>query len=225
MRKPSDVLNQEAFLNPQPGDYWNERMIPYCLVVDKYKDDEKEYLIVLDKIRYHSDHQFSFDIGSPSIYTLPEFERKIKYSSSVGKPNLDPEKSPVFCADVVRTDKTIKIAQEFKEAFPDAHNHPVIKKLVERKGFSKDITPEELLRLDLLNEKINHPDPGTIFYHNHKPFIKVIGYYSHDRTNTHVVYCQQFDNNGFDENHLSIILKETFWKLFQASINEYSIVG
>ena len=36
--KEIEIKNQEAFDNPQIGDYWNERFIPYFLIVDIKKD-------------------------------------------------------------------------------------------------------------------------------------------------------------------------------------------
>lgn len=225
MTRPSNTLNQEAFLDPQPGDYWHERLTPYFIIVDKCEVDENQYLIVLENTKQAPGNKFYFDVNSPSVYTMFDFERRIKYARAVSVKHLNPENINIFCADVIRTDKFLEIVKEFKEAFPDTHNHSVIKELIDRVKIPKGTSNEEHIRLTLLNEKIKKPEAGTIFYHNHKPFLKVVGFYGDYHSKSHVVYCQQFDNNGFDQTHLSIISKQTFWKLFQAPIHEYSTVA
>lgn len=83
---------------------------------------------------------------------------------------------------------------------------------------NSDKKDKELSRISILENKILEPSGIITFYHKGKPIIKIVGYFEN-----HVIYCNFVINGEFSENHLSIILKSTFWKLFQAPIEEYFI--
>jgi hypothetical protein len=107
--------NQYALANPQPGDYWNEMFCPYFVVVD-VKGDE---IIVLSCLggpdsynrkdepnarkEVDSGH-WTFDYSKSMVVDRAWMEKAVKYDSIDG-----------FVADVVRSEKTLKIVEEWRK--------------------------------------------------------------------------------------------------------------
>ena len=105
--------NQEALNNPQPGDYWNEMFCPYFIVVDvkdlKYtvlscmggpdsydrKDEPNAKIDIKDG--------WGFDYSKSMVVDRAWIEKAVKYGNIEG-----------FVADVVRSDKTERIVQEWR---------------------------------------------------------------------------------------------------------------
>ncbi len=106
-------LNKEALENPQPGDYWHEMFCPYFVVVDvkdlKYtvlscmggpdswdrKDEPNAKIDMKDG--------WGFDYSKSMVVDRAWIEKAVKYGNIEG-----------FVADVVRSDKTERIVQEWR---------------------------------------------------------------------------------------------------------------
>jgi hypothetical protein len=118
--------NKAAFLNPQPGDYWNEHFIPYFLIVKKIGN----LFIVLNKTISEKEG-WRFDLSRPSVYSIYDIENEVKYSSAIGKP-ID-ESKPTFVADVFQNERYKKIIEEYEAIEKEKQHINKIKKLIARK--------------------------------------------------------------------------------------------
>lgn len=111
--RTTDVNNQKALDNPQPGDYWNEMFCPYFIVVDVKGDD----ITVLSCMGGPDSHNrkdepnakidikdgWGFDYSKSMIVDRAWMEKAVKYGTIDG-----------FVADVVRSEKTERIVQEWR---------------------------------------------------------------------------------------------------------------
>ena len=109
-----DVKNNNAFLNPQPGDYWHEMFCPYFIVVN-VKGDKYTVLSCLGGPDSYSrkdepnaridnkDGTWSFDYSKSMVVDREWLERTVKYRSISG-----------FVADVVNSEKTQSIVREWR---------------------------------------------------------------------------------------------------------------
>lgn len=112
--KEQDLQNHNALLNPQPGDYWHEMFCPYFIVVnvegDKFRvlscmggpgsynrKDEPNARIEVD-----SGH-WTFDCSKSMLVDRAWIEKAVRYE------NIDS-----FVADVVQSEETARIAQEWR---------------------------------------------------------------------------------------------------------------
>lgn len=128
------ALNQEALDNPQPGDYWNEMLCPYFLVVQvkgnditvlsclgghkNYRPDEKNARID------NGDGTWSFDPDKYMVVDREWIRNTVKYKNHDG-----------FVADVVRSEKfqdivnewvayrAKQLLKEFKDLGPEASKY------------------------------------------------------------------------------------------------------
>jgi len=108
------LRNQEALDNPQIGDYWNEMFCPYFVIVNK-EDDRFRVLSCLGgpnsftrkhelnaRLEVDSGH-WGFDYSKSMLVDHNWIRQAVTYGSIDG-----------FVADVVRTEKTHRIAQEWR---------------------------------------------------------------------------------------------------------------
>ena len=106
-------LNKEALENPQPGDYWHEMFSPYFVVVD-VKDLKYTVLSCMggpdswnrkDELNAMIDmgDNWRFDYSKSMVVDRAWIEKAVKYGNIEG-----------FVADVVRTEKTERIVQEWR---------------------------------------------------------------------------------------------------------------
>ena len=113
--REQDLRNQEALVNPQPGDYWHEMFCPYFVIVNKEGDkyrvlsclggpksftrkDELNARIEIDR-----DH-WAFDYSKSMLVDHEWIRRTVTYESIDG-----------FVADVVQSEKTARMVQEWRE--------------------------------------------------------------------------------------------------------------
>jgi hypothetical protein len=104
--------NQESLLNPRIGDYWHEMFCPYFLVVD-VKGDDITVLSCLGGI-YTRKHElnakidtkdgWTFDLSKSMVVNREWMTKAVKYESIEG-----------FVADVSNSEKTVKIAMEWRD--------------------------------------------------------------------------------------------------------------
>jgi hypothetical protein len=107
--------NEEALANPNPGDYWNEMFCPYFVVVD-VKDDDITVLSCLGgPTSFNRKHELNarisidtghwgFDYSKSMVVDRAWIEKAVRYDTIDG-----------FVADVVRSEKTKKIVEEWRE--------------------------------------------------------------------------------------------------------------
>jgi len=106
--------NEKALANPQPGDYWNEMFCPYFVVVD-VKGPAITVLSCLGgpnsftrkhelnaRLEVDSGH-FGFDYSKSMVVDREWMEKAVRYDTIDG-----------FVADVSRSEKTERIAQEWR---------------------------------------------------------------------------------------------------------------
>ena len=106
--------NEKALANPQPGDYWNEMFCPYFVVVD-VKGSKVTVLSCLGgeksftrkhelnaRLEVDSGH-FGFDYSKSMVVDREWMEKAVRYDTIDG-----------FVADVSRSEKTERIAQEWR---------------------------------------------------------------------------------------------------------------
>jgi hypothetical protein len=104
--------NQESLKNPRIGDYWHEMFCPYFLVVD-VKGDDITVLSCLGGI-YTRKHElnakidtkdgWTFDLSKSMVVNREWITKAVKYESIEG-----------FVADVSNSEKTVKIAMEWRD--------------------------------------------------------------------------------------------------------------
>ena len=106
------IQNKESLDNPRIGDYWQEMFCPYFLVVDVKNDD----ITVLSCLggSYTRKHElnakidlkdgWTFDLSKSMVVNREWISRAVKYESIEG-----------FVADVVNSEKTVKIAMEWRD--------------------------------------------------------------------------------------------------------------
>jgi hypothetical protein len=112
--KEQDLKNHKALLNPQPGDYWQEMFCPYFVVVN-VKGDDITVLSCLGgpdsfsrkdeinaKIEIDNNH-WGFDYSKSMIVDREWIRKTVTYGTIEG-----------FVADVVNSEKTQKIAAEWR---------------------------------------------------------------------------------------------------------------
>lgn len=106
------IQNKESLDNPRIGDYWQEMFCPYFLVVD-VKNDDITVLSCLGGI-YTRKHEpnakiylkdgWTFDLSKSMVVNREWMTRAVKYESIEG-----------FVADVGNSEKTVKIAMEWRD--------------------------------------------------------------------------------------------------------------
>jgi len=106
--------NRSALIDPQPGDYWHEMFCPYFLVVE-VKGSAIRVLSCMggpnsynrkDELNAKIDTKdgWGFDYSKSMIVDREWMERAVKYDT------IDS-----FVADVVRSEKTIAVADEWRD--------------------------------------------------------------------------------------------------------------
>lgn len=118
--------NKQAFLNPRVGDYWNEHMIPYFLIVEKIGS---LFVVVVRKI--NNNNEAYLDLDLPLVYSKFDIEDEVKYSSAKGKP-LD-EKKTTFVADVRRSEQIDKVVTIYHQKDKDKIFKDRLRELIKRK--------------------------------------------------------------------------------------------
>lgn len=85
MKSPSELIyerevrNQTAFAHPSPGDYWNEMMVPYFVVLDVLDNGN---LIICDKREDLHDH-WTWDFAKAKEVPR-EYMKRVQYKNSPG---------------------------------------------------------------------------------------------------------------------------------------------
>ena len=110
-----DLKNQKALSFPQPGDYWHEMFVPYFVIVNK-EGDKFRVLSCLGgpesftrkdeinaRIEVDSGH-WGFDYSKSMLVDHEWIRKTVTYESIDG-----------FVADVVQSEKTARIVQEWRE--------------------------------------------------------------------------------------------------------------
>jgi len=110
-----DLKNQKALSFPQPGDYWHEMFVPYFVIVNK-EGDKFRVLSCLGgpksftrkdelnaQIEVDNGH-WGFDYSKSMLVDHEWIRRTVTYESIDG-----------FVADVVQSEKTARIVQEWRE--------------------------------------------------------------------------------------------------------------
>lgn len=105
--KHRDEKNQEAMINPKPGDFWHEMFCPYFLVVHvKGKDitvlsciEESE-----NNARINVPDGWTFDVSKSFIVNHDWIKDKVTYKTIGG-----------FVADVLNGGKTQSIVSEWRD--------------------------------------------------------------------------------------------------------------
>ena len=113
--KEQTINNQQALDKPQVGDYWNEMFCPYFVVVEVLKNDRFRVLSCMggpnsynrkdepNARKDNDDDTWSFDYSKDMIVDREWMHKAVKYGSIDG-----------FVADVRNTEKTQKIASEWR---------------------------------------------------------------------------------------------------------------
>ena len=113
--REQDLRNQKALAFPQIGDYWHEMFCPYFVIVNK-EGDKYRVLSCLGgpksftrkdelnaRIEVDSGH-WGFDYSKSMLVDHEWIRRTVTYESIDG-----------FVADVVQSEKTARIVQEWRE--------------------------------------------------------------------------------------------------------------
>ena len=113
--RKQDLANQKALAFPQIGDYWHEMFCPYFVIVNK-EGDQFRVLSCLGgpksftrkhelnaQIEVDSGH-WGFDYSKSMLVDHEWIRRTVRYESIDG-----------FVADVVQSEKTARIVQEWRE--------------------------------------------------------------------------------------------------------------
>ena len=113
--REQDLKNQKALSFPQPGDYWHEMFVPYFVIVNK-EGDKFRVLSCLGgpksftrkdelnaQIEVDNGH-WGFDYSKSMLVDHEWIRRTVTYESIDG-----------FVADVVQSEKTARIVQEWRE--------------------------------------------------------------------------------------------------------------
>ena len=111
----SNQNNQQALDNPRPGDYWHEMFCPYFVIVNK-EGDKYRVLSCLGgpksftrkdelnaQIQVDNGH-WGFDYSKSMLVDHAWIRKTVTYESIDG-----------FVADVVQSEKTERIAQEWRK--------------------------------------------------------------------------------------------------------------
>jgi hypothetical protein len=109
--------NIRAFNKPKIGDCWTEMFCPYYLVLDVYD----EVILVLP-YQHCSDGYRKIDTEKYLIYSQLDVRTKVLYSSDYRKDvngEIKPNE-PVFCADVLNTEKHVKLANDLRNEIYDS---------------------------------------------------------------------------------------------------------
>lgn len=113
--KEQTINNQRALDDPRSGDYWNEMFCPYFVVVEVLKDNKFRVLSCMggpdsynrkDEINARIDLEdgWGFDYSKDMIVDREWIIKAVKYDSIDG-----------FVADVYNTEKTQRIATEWRD--------------------------------------------------------------------------------------------------------------
>ena len=113
--REQDLANQKSLAFPQIGDYWHEMFCPYFVIVNKEGDKYRvlscmggthHYLRKHElnaRIEIDGDH-WGFDYSKSMLVDHEWIRRAVTYGSIDG-----------FVADVVNTEKTQRIAEEWRK--------------------------------------------------------------------------------------------------------------
>lgn len=109
-----ELTNLDALMNPQPGDYWHEMFCPYFIIVN-IEGEQYRVLSCLGgpnsfnrknelnaKINVDNDN-WAFDYSKSILVNHSWLEKTVTYGNVDG-----------FVADVVRSEKTQRIVQEWR---------------------------------------------------------------------------------------------------------------
>lgn len=99
----NDELNQEAFDNPRPGDYWTERVFTPIFLVVRVKGEEITVLDASDRII--GETHWHFDYAKSKVVNKEWMEKLVKYWNVPG-----------FAFDVKRgNSQMLQIVEEWKQ--------------------------------------------------------------------------------------------------------------
>lgn len=117
--KEKDRITQEAYDNPLPGDYWNEMMVPYFVVLQVLGNGD---LIICDVKKELEDDSWTWDLEN-SKQVHRDYMKRVRYTSIEG-----------FVADVYRrcshmwaVDAWNDLGRPFKDTTVEVPKTPVKK--------------------------------------------------------------------------------------------------
>lgn len=112
--RKQDLANLKALANPQPGDYWHEMFCPYFIVVDREGDKFRVLSCLGGPKSFTRKHELDakvdtkdgwhFDYSKSMLVDHEWIRQTVRYESIDG-----------FVADVVQSEKTARIVQEWRE--------------------------------------------------------------------------------------------------------------
>jgi len=112
--RKQDLANLKALANPQPGDYWHEMFCPYFIVVDREGDKFCVLSCLGGPKSFTRKHELDakvdtkdgwhFDYSKSMLVDHEWIRQTVRYESIDG-----------FVADVVQSEKTARIVQEWRE--------------------------------------------------------------------------------------------------------------
>lgn len=105
--KYSDEKNQEAIINPKPGDYWHEMFCPYFLVVH-VKDKDITVLSCIEE----SENNAKIDVPDGWIF---DYSKSITVNHEWIKDKVTYKTISGFVADVSNSEKTQSIVTEWRD--------------------------------------------------------------------------------------------------------------
>lgn len=111
---PRDLANQQALIEPKPGDYWHEMFCPYFIVVNQEGDKFRVLSCMGGPNSYNRKHELNakidgregwhFDYSKSMVVDREWMSRAVRYDSIDG-----------FVADVVNSEKTQTIVAEWRD--------------------------------------------------------------------------------------------------------------
>jgi hypothetical protein len=79
-REDRNAVNEKHCANPEPGDYWNEMMCPYFVVLSRIGN----HVIVYQKRKDAGPNHWTWDTDNPEMMSLDQLRKKVTYDSIPG---------------------------------------------------------------------------------------------------------------------------------------------
>jgi hypothetical protein len=130
--KERDRITQEAYDNPLPGDYWNEMLVPYFVVLQVLGNGD---LIICDeRIDDTKDHTWTWHLEKSKQVPRDYMKLRVRYQS------LDGFVADVYkrCSHMWAVDEWNDLGRPFKDTTVEAPEKPVNKYNVMFESILKD---------------------------------------------------------------------------------------
>ena len=112
--REQDLRNQEALVNPQPGDYWHEMFVPYFVIVNKEGDQFRVLSCLGGPKSFTRKHELNARIEVDSGHWGFDYAKSMLVDHEWIRKTVTYESIDGFVADVVQSEKTARIAQEWR---------------------------------------------------------------------------------------------------------------